>query len=268
MQHKSLWVSAVLILITIGVGYFLLQNKEIKIPEEEGVQAEKEEGVINDLLVVEETYAPDNRYATFTIVYPQFKNASGVFNQKIKSTIVSMADNHAKAAEANWQARLDTAIPGEAIQEFPSEAEKFPLRLSWKPVQVNSNYISFTVLISAYAGGAHGYTNIISFNYDAESKGEITLKDLFPEDPNYLQTISSYTNQDLENQFREKLGVATEEDERNFKISITPMLDEGTKAEPANFSVFTFTPEEVTFYFTEYQVAPYAMGSSVVSMPR
>ena len=103
-------------------------------------------------------------------------------------------------------------------------------------------------------GGAHDYHNITSFNYDVASKEEITLKDLFPNDPGYLKTISDFARKDLRSRYKNTLDDA--------------MLSPGTEPKEENFSVFTILPGSITFYFAEYQVAPYALGELKVTMPR
>ncbi len=269
MQNKSLLVSVALIVALVIGGYFLVKNnssEEVKVPLEE--EPTTPTGLINETLIKEESYATPDDYAVFNVIYPQFSNASASFNQKIKTTVMDGVKSHQNDAKANWKARLETKLKTEEISEFPKEEEKLPFETIWLPIQANENYISFVLLIRAYSGGAHGYENIISFNYDIKEKKEVALKDLFPGDANYLKSISVFARNDLEKQFKERLEVKTTEDESNFKVSIIPMLEEGTTPEAKNFSVFTFTPEQITFYFTEYQVAPYAMGSSIVSMPR
>ena len=109
---------------------------------------------------------------------------------------------------------------------------------------------------------------LISYNYDVMNKKEVDLVDLFPNDPNYLKTISDFSRKDLTIQFKKRLEVKTKADLQNFQDSVMPMLTDGTTPTIDNFSVSTFTPDNITFYFNQYQVAPYAMGGSTVVMSR
>lgn len=269
---KRLLIYTCVIVLLIAGGYFLVKNNlasdkndSKEIPKE--VEVEKPTSLIDKSLVEEKTIQESTEYATFDVSYPEFKNVSSSFNKKIEDLVMEEIDNHKEISEENWKARYETKLPGDKISEFPTKAEKYQLSISWKGVQVNENFVSIIIVFNGYTGGAHGYENIISFNYDVLNKKEITLSSLFSSDPNYLKTISEFSRNDLEKQFRKRLNVKTKEDEANFKDSVVPMILEGTMPEEANFSIFTFVPDAVTFYFAQYQVAPYAMGGSSVTMP-
>ena len=222
--------------------------------QEKPAEAEKPVAKLVDQSLVEirhsEELTKDADYATFTISYPKFKNASSQFNDKIeemvKNTILDLSKN----------------------KGIPGAKEKYQLDVSFEPVQANNNFISSTLSFAGDSGGAHGYKYSVSFNYDVKKQKEIKLADLFPKDPGYLKTISEFSRRDLTAQFHKKLNIKTKTDEQNFADSVAPMLESGTTPEEVNFSVFTFTPDKITFYFNEYQVAPYAMGESRVTMPR
>jgi hypothetical protein len=270
MKNRTAVISVIIVIAVIIAGYFLLRGKKTEVTETpKNTQTEtKAEGAVVDSYVTEKTYSEPDQYATFDVTYPQFSNATVIFNQKIEKFVMDAIAEHKKNSADNWKARFETQFKGEGIKEFPKEEEKFSLKITWTPVQVNSKDISFIITTSGYSGGAHGYENISSFNYDVKAKKEITLKSLFPNDPNYLKTISDFARKDLNTQFHSRMEIKTKDDEAIFKESILPMLNEGTVPEISNFSVFTFTSKAVTFYFPEYQVAPYAMGSSTVVMPR
>jgi hypothetical protein len=74
-------------------------------------------------------------------------------------------------------------------------AEKFPLEISYEIAQANSEFVSALVRYGGYQGGAHGYENTVSFNYDVVNQKIMSLSDLFPEDANYLETLSSFSKQ-------------------------------------------------------------------------
>jgi len=237
---KKLLISAVIILLLIAGSYFILKNKtdyqmggsELN-GEEEGIVL-----LVNSSLSENKTYKEPTAYATFDVVYPRFKDASAEFNQKIENLVMEGVENHKKDAEESWR----------------EGQEKFQFYTAWAPIQVNKNYISFLLRLGGYSGGAHGYENLASFNYDITAKKEIVLSDLFSKNPNYLKTISEFTRKNLRRQF----GDNANED----------MLLAGTESNAENFSVFTLLPDSITFYFVEYQVAPYAMGASQVTMSR
>ena len=238
----------------VGIYLLLRSSKETVIPKEIENEVTQLTLVVDKSLVTDINYTIPTKYTTFDVFYPQFKNASSLFNEKIEDLVMGEIANHSKISEENWKGRYNTRAPGEKISEFPPNDEKYSLSISWVPIQLNKNFISGLLVFSGYVGGAHGYENVISLNYNVKNQKKITLADLFPDDPQYLKTISEFARKDLRLQF----GKNVEED----------MLLAGTTPEQINFNVFTFTDDKITFYFNQYQVAPYAMGQSSVSMPR
>ena len=227
------------------------------------------EGVLVDKsLFTERTYRERHDYAVFDVRYPQFKNVSLKANSDIENLIMQGVSWHKEASEETWRARYETQLPGDDVSSLPSENEKYPLSINWTPVQVNSKFVSVLFIMAGYTGGAHGYENMASFNYDIIGKKEVQLADLFPGDKNYLTTISLLVKEDLKTQISKTLGLGEEEGQQMFESSILPMLALGTEPNLENFSIFTFTPEIINFYFPQYQVAPYALGSFLVSIPR
>ena len=266
-------ISVIVVIAFIAGGYFLVKSRlKEKVAEENTVPNTETEGeapkLIDRSLITERIYKEPDTYAVFDIVYPQFKNAGAEFNKKIEDLVMEGVAFHKEVSADNWQSRFDTKQPGEKIGEFPKASEKYSLSISWKPTQVNNDYVSILLIANGYTGGAHGYKSMISFNYNVADKEEVTLAELFPSDSKYLETISEFSREDLEAQFRKVLGVKTKEDEKNLKDSIIPMLLLGTEPDEINFSTFTFTKDSATFYFAEYQVAPYAMGTFKITMPR
>lgn len=271
-MKKQVLTSAIIIFLVVVGAHFALRDKteyKAPTPEQNMVATDKNSDLLVDPALSEQkVYNEPTPYTTFDVVYPQFKNASVEFNKKIEELVRGLAQSHAKDSEENWRARFDTQLPGENISQFPDSEERFQFYTSWTPAQVNKNAISILLRLGGYAGGAHGYENITSFNFDVVAQKEITLSELFAPDKNYLKTISDFTRTELAKQFRKTMEVKTKEDEQNFKDTIEPMLLSGTTPDEQNFSVFTFTDEAITFYFSQYQVAPYVLGESRVVMLR
>ncbi|OGI90415.1 hypothetical protein A2911_01600 [Candidatus Nomurabacteria bacterium RIFCSPLOWO2_01_FULL_40_15] len=242
---KKLVISIVIILLVFVGANFVLKNKnqyETKTPEA-SKETKEVTFLINPALYETKTNKQSAQGVEHNEVYPQFKNVPNEFNKKIEETVLGY---------------FSAQVPGDDYTESPPEEysprEKYEFNSSWTPVQVNESFISFLLRFGGYTGGAHGYSSLTSFNYDVKNQKEIALRDLFPSDPNYLKTISGYARKDLRLQF----GKNVEED----------MLLAGTELDEINFSVFTFTGDEITFYFNQYQVAPYSMGQFTVTMPR
>lgn len=269
-MRKILTFFGVLVILVIILVSFL--KKDFTSPsiqtQVETKEEKKKPSLVDQSQIEEKFYNILTEYTMFDVSYPQFKNAPAEFNKKIEDLATEGIEGYTKDSEANWKARYKTRAKGEDIKEFPIDEEKFSFAISYIPIQVNANYISVLVDLVGYTGGAHGYKNSISFNYDITNKKEMKLADLFPDDSNYLKTISELARADLKEQIYNRLGAETEKEKTELAGGIMDMLLLGTEPNQENFNIFTFTPEEVTFYFTEYQVASYAMGEFKVSMPR
>lgn len=209
-------------------------------------------------------------YTSYDIRYPQFKNVDPDFNAKIANAVELGKDEFTQYAEDNWKAYRETSFENEDPGQFPPEP--YPFYVQWEPARIDDSYISFVMRIGGYNGGAHGYENIISFNYDVLAQTELTLADMFPGNSDYLKTVSEFSRAALLPQLVKagELADTMTSDEMNTYIdgSLTPMLNAGTEPTIENFSVFTFTDTDITLYFSQYQVAAYVYGEQQVTMPR
>src|SRR3989344_657343 len=260
----SLFVYIAILALVAGL-YFLIKNnlnKTVEVEKQPITQVEKEKPtpkLIDKSLFEEKISNEPNEYTTIEFFYPQFKNASAEFNNKIESFVMERIDSHKKSSEENWKARYENRSPGDKITEFPKDDEKFSFDGSWRPVQANAEFISFILAESGYTGGAHGYTNLTSFNYDVVNKKEITLADLFPTNPDYLKTISEFSRNNIIMQLKKEITID------GFTKD---WIDQGTEPVEENFAIFTFTPDSIILNFAEYQVVSRVMGSLTVTMPR
>jgi hypothetical protein len=201
-------------------------------------------------------------YVTINAKYPYFPQASAEFNTQVETVVKKVITDQKESAEDNWKARYETRVPGEDITAKPAtEEDKWPLMADFTTVQSNANYISYVFEYSGYSGGAHGYANKVSFAYDVKNDKILTLKDLFPNDPNYLKTVSDASRADLKKQY----VVMNDEEDTSTLVS---MIEDGTQPKEENFSVFTFTPTTITLYFGQYQVGPYVLGMPEVELSR
>ena len=75
----------------------------------------------------------------------------------------------------------------------------------------------------------------------------------------YLEKITDYCRKDLTQQIKDRSG--GEEGEGWVETGTDPN-------NPDNFSTFLINKDSITFYFPQYQVAAYALGSFEVVMPR
>lgn len=229
--------------------------------------------IVDKTLIKEVSLTTESIYGTVIGSYPEFLNAESFFNDKIRNAVAIAQAEFENNSKENYIARNETD-PNFKTQTDnkiePKTETGFMFNTDIKYFQVNENTISILINISAFSGGAHGYEIPLSFNYDVKNKKEINLSDVFPNDVNYLQNISTYSKNDLINQFQNKTKRADYDNDESYNASLNSlknMIEIGTMPTLENFSVFTILPDTLNIHFSEYQVAPYVYGSQTVKMP-
>jgi len=228
-----------------------------------------EEIIVSDSFETKVLNAKDD-YVNFDIKYPSFKNVDSDFNLKIENLIKLKMEDHKKVSQEYWQARIDTQTKGENISKIPSDEEKMSFFSNFTVAQSNSNYISFILKYGGFSGGAHGYEDIVSFNYDVKNHRNIELKDLFINNTQYLTTLSNSSREYLKNQFatisEEDKNNSTPEALKQYVDNMVSMINSGTEPKEENFNTFTFVPGKLKIYFAQYQVGPYVIGEPEFEM--
>ena len=192
--------------------------------------------------------------------YPQFKDIDPAFNQKINSKISDLINGEIsdfkKEATDNWQTRKDTATPEYPVPENPEQP--FDFIATWTPTQLNDKYISFTIDIYYFSGGAHGNDEIFTFNYDILKNKEITILDFLNNSQENLNKVSELAVKDINFQLLSK-GLQADD-------SLAEMIKDGTKPTIENFKNFNFNKNALIIYFQKYQVAPGVVGEITTSL--
>lgn len=183
--------------------------------------------------------------------YPQFTAIAPNFNAKIVNLINERINNFKKNSTENWQARKDTATPEDKIGEKPETP--FYFKVDWAPAQVNKKYISIVLNLYSFSGGAHGDSEVYTFNYDLASKKEISFNDIIGNSQDNLKTISKLAVEDVVNQ-RGNFG------ETDLNALKKELEEGGAGPNLDNFNNFTFDNNLVTIYYQKYQVGPGALG--------
>lgn len=140
------------------------------------------------------------------------------------------------------------ALFKESVGEEPiSENWTNELNIQYEVAQYNEHLI--TVVFDQYwfTGGAHGNTMFSNVVIDIQQRKNYNLADFFKGNP--LASIQASV--------REKL---------KSEIEFRDFINEGT-ASLIDFEIFAVNDTMITFYFTPYQVAPYAYGSQRISLP-
>lgn len=248
---KKQWFTTIvgiaLLVAFIAGGMYLKNKRDRELAMLPDTTQSGEEFAPAELRMTVKSIQESGTYYDIDATFPQFEGVAPIFNQTIATVVTDVIADHKTQSELNQKSRVEfAAANGEAIPT----AEQYPLYVKYEQVQVNPRYISMVMRIGGFTGGAHGYENIVTFNYDVAQQKIVSLADLFPNDPQYLTTLSQFAREQL----RATLGDFANE----------TFIVDGTNPTAENFKNFTFTDDVVTIYFTQYQVAPYAAGEQRV----
>jgi hypothetical protein len=141
--------------------------------------------------------------------------------------------------------------PAHDLRQFPHPYELLTRYAVW-PAQ-DGRFVSVKLHVMAYTGGAHPNNWPMTWVFDMTDGREISLDHLFPDQEAALIKVSDLCREVLSR----SLG----------GMLVPDMLDAGLRPEADNFRRFVLTDEGVAFFFGPYQVAPYAAGEQVVTIP-
>lgn len=257
METKKITAIIIFVVVIIAGGFVLYLQRETiltgfskKQPPQ--TQEQNQSQSQNQAATVEDKKIRDNTSPfSIDVTYPQIPGQDS-FNKKVEDIVNNELTNFKEYSLENDNAVRQTDPAGYA--EYPRE---YTFAMDYYKGTVDENVASFVLNIEEYEGGAHGAHNLLAINYDLKNNKDIQLADLFSGQPNYLQTISDYCVSDLTKQINQKVG----------DVSGT-WISQGAGPSLENFSIFLINKDNITFYFPEYQVAPYAAGSFQVTMPR
>jgi len=161
-----------------------------------------------------------------------------VFNQKVDELIQNEIEYFRKNILAQATA---TAISAGSFFE-----EKYTV------IFQSENIWSLKFDFMGYAdGAAHPYHYSMTFSYDLEQGKKLSLDDLFKSDSNYLEAVSSYCIFELSKR----------------DIGFYGGFEQGAEPTPENYRNWNITSNGLMITFDEYQVAPYAAGAQIVTVP-
>ncbi len=199
--------------------------------------------------------AQDSYVADVSGSYPRFVQASDRFNTMIKDEVELGIAEFLQMATMDFESRL--AVGGDSFRSEFEASEMYSYAVEYKVVQSNEAYISVVVYAEGYAGGAHGYRTITTYNYDVAKDKILGVLDVYTSGG--IQNISDAARTELETKFKAD-GV--------YEDSFISMMQAGTSPDdPDNFSRFTFDENGLQLYFTEYQIAPYVYGTTKITIP-
>ena len=204
----------------------------------------------NDIFTIEEkTDNENNKFFKADIKYPYLKIKSNYnkkddtqtkiiqnINSTISNTVTTAKDKIEKGSE-EYKKSYEADSNKDNTIKYQYEAI-----YNYKIAYNKNNILSIPLTMYEFTGGAHGLTNIKSFNYDLATGKELKLEDLFKSNSNYKEVINNHIKKEIskqtENYFQGQDGFSSIKDNQDFYIS-----DEG-----------------IVIYFSLYDIAPYSSG--------
>ncbi|MDB5194832.1 MAG: yjeA [Parcubacteria group bacterium] len=123
-----------------------------------------------------------------------------------------------------------------------------------------ANTISYIYTITEDTFGAHPNTTFKTFTFDKKTGTILSLKDLFAPGADYLTSLSTLARKMLPATIAAREGIKASQVD-------TSMLNSGTAAKVENFQNWYVDGKNLVLIFPPYQVAAYAAGEQIVSIP-
>jgi len=161
--------------------------------------------------------------------------------------------------QAPYTALLSVELIHQSLLSFKKEARRYEEEMSmvWnmeESYEIDATRNGFATLLntsSMYQGGAHGSYGIGNYHFDKTSGKALHLNDFFKQEKGLLSLAEAA--------FRKEVGISS-----TVAFNETDFWFENGFFCPDNF---LFTKDSVTFYYNQYEVAPYSFGTITFSMP-
>jgi hypothetical protein len=161
--------------------------------------------------------------------------------------------------QAPYTVPLSAELIHQSLLAFKKEARRYEEEMSmvWnmeESYEIDATRNGFATLLntsSMYQGGAHGSYGIGNYHFDKTSGKELHLNDFFKQEKGLLSLAEAA--------FRKAVGISS-----TVAFNETDFWFENGFFCPDNF---LFTKDRVTFYYNQYEVAPYSFGTITFSMP-
>lgn len=186
-----------------------------------------------------------------TAEYPELTggpNVSG-FNQIVRTRVAKVT--------ADFKKQM-LAITAEDLKMLPAGMNNY-MEIGYDIAYADNDLISVRFLESTFSGGAHPNYEYFTMTYDLKNGKELKLAELFKPGAKYLEAVSAYAINDLQNRKMpdsdENMGLAQD----TWKEGALPLAE--------NYLRWNTTKKGLMFTFDPYQVGPYAAGPQFVTMP-
>jgi hypothetical protein len=186
--------------------------------------------------------------ATYEVRYPQ---VSGLADPVVEAAVNARLRDQADAAVRDFTSATGGEPPTDPTQ--PSQ-----LQVDYSVAYDSADTLSLRVNAYTFASGAaHGSDVVSTLTFDLASGRQLALADLFRPGSRYLQAIATEARTQLRVTLADWLTDPSMED----------WLTTGTQPTAEDYAAWAITPGGLEVTFGQYQVAPYAAGMPVVTIP-
>lgn len=134
--------------------------------------------------------------------------------------------------------------------------EPYYCKIAFTPQRVDENAVSILLTTYEFTGGVHPNMQLQSASFDGKTGNIIALQDILV-DPSQAKTLERMVLQKL--QKRNDMGSFLD----GYEDTVAQHFD----LENALSACWYFTENEIVFYFSPYEIAPYSVGEIFVSLP-
>ncbi|MCR9250743.1 MAG: DUF3298 and DUF4163 domain-containing protein [bacterium] len=196
--------------------------------------------------------------AKVVVTYPSYDGSNSKFvNKQINKRIATvladyLPDTKVRTSDPDKVADMILADYEKFIKEYNDVSEKWNINVEAEISHINGNILSIAVQEKSYTGGAHGNTKLTYINYNWNSKKELSGKDLVTNWSKLTKVAEKY--------FRKSKGYSDRDD----------LGEKGYFFENGKFELtknIGLTKQGLNVYFNSYEIAPYVMGPSSITIP-
>lgn len=186
----------------------------------------------------------------------------------LRTTASAQAD--AKAVEIMKQFEVNTIdgfkeqgnfahLTADDIKTMRLDERKEMLDITYQ-VKTGTHTVSYLFTIIEDTLGAHPNTFYRTFTFDAKTGTGLDISDIFAPGVNYLSILSAQSRKLLPATIAAREGIKVSGVDTNF-------IARGTTPDADNFQTWYLETSNLVLVFPPYQVAPYAAGTQMVTIP-
>lgn len=197
--------------------------------------------------------------ASVTITYSDFNEGPqlhGTIDKLIRSKVNSKLQDFILDGTSSTKTEELISLFFAGYQKFktafPESITPWHIEVDVVTTFTHPDFISLSVTTSSYTGGAHPNNTVEYLNISSDGK--------LISDPDYFISDLGKVKAVAEGLFRKKYGLAPDQDlsEEGF------IFEDNTFTLPENFG---FSEAGIIFYYNSYEIAPHAVGPTVLLVP-